>query len=106
MSQSVHQKCIHLSLSLTAQTDGGRGLITDPPRLKLWSMKRNIATHKQDAQMYIEKLLTLWCKFLWMEFDILVHFSVKSGVSVIFIFSDVVADEPTNCCQQDLPMNT
>lgn len=55
---------------------------------------------------YTENSLTLCCKFLWVESDILVHISIQFGVRVIFIFCNVVADEPTNCCQQDLSMST
>lgn len=50
--------------------------------------------------------LTFWCKILWVEFDILPHISIMFCIDVIFILCKIVAQKPSNCCQQDLPMNT
>lgn len=54
----------------------------------------------------IKHSLTLWCKFLWMEFDILVHVPVTLGIFIIFIFGNMVANKPANGCQQNLSVNT
>lgn len=50
--------------------------------------------------------LTLYSKFLRVKSNILIHISIKFGIHVIFIFCNVVANEPTNCCQQDLSVST